>query len=107
MEVSGWWLWSFVLGKSLYLDIQLYREELEIWVKRQWECIQNHGNFYFIAFILGVQSAKGHPEHLPSAETAAEPLFVSQMVRKVTVASCNLGVGEQCFSQKVAASIKA
>ncbi|XP_068538520.1 protein TALPID3 isoform X6 [Anas acuta] len=27
----------------------------------------------------GVQSAKGHPEHLPSVETAAEPLFVSQM----------------------------
>lgn len=107
MEVSGWWLWSSVLGKSLYLDIQRYREKIEIWVRGQWECIQNHCNYNKIAFILGVQSAKGHPEHLPSVEAAAEPLFVSQMVRKVTVASCNLGVREQCFSQKVAASVKA
>ncbi|NXK13075.1 TALD3 protein, partial [Herpetotheres cachinnans] len=47
-----------------------------------------------------VPSTKGHPEHLLSVENSTEPAVLSQMVRKVTVASCNPELREQHFSQK-------
>ncbi|NXG70250.1 TALD3 protein, partial [Baryphthengus martii] len=51
----------------------------------------------------GVLSTKGCPERLLPAGNSPEPLFLSQMVRKVPVASCNLELREWRFSQKVLA----
>lgn len=68
--------------------------------------LKNHYDHSKTTFILGVLSTKGHPEHLLSGEDSTKPMFLSQMVRKVTVASCNPTLREQHFSQKVVASVK-
>jgi len=72
-------------------------------VKVYRKCIKNHYDHSKTAFILGVTSTKGHPEHPLLVENSTEPMFLSQMVRKVTVPSCNRRLREQRFSQKVVA----
>lgn len=68
--------------------------------------LKNHYDHSKTTFILGVLSTKGHPEHLLSGEDSTKPMFLSQMVRKVTVASFNPTLIQQRFSQKVVASVK-
>lgn len=76
-------------------------------VKVYWKCVTNHCDHSKTAFILGVPSTKGRPERLLSVEDSAEPVFLSEMVRKVTVVSCNSRLRGQHFSQEVVASVKA
>lgn len=84
------------------LKLSKIRENVELYRK----CTTNDSDHSKTAFILGVPSTKGHPEGLPPVKNA-EPMFLSQKVRKAAVLSCSPGPREHFFSQKAVATPEA